>query len=254
MQVPVRAGRSISDQWWKLVFLHQPAKLNCLVRHSAVWQKQQLHQDFKEKTWCDEIQQFLLPSNWNGGNICTLPYTSIICCLVDFEFIVVVYRSNFKKVSLLKYLWIRLHPPTLSVCVCVRLVLSLQSTKSTLIVSGNTFNNVNKVNNVRYNNVSIMCFVYVSAKAETYTKIHTTNFYKWLHSNLSQCRELAQSVAVSNNKQLAMSMSSLHMKVLNWFAVGSPFNHVRIVQIDLHKVLLLGVVAIERPMRQKYNL
>lgn len=30
-----------------------------------------------------------------------------------------------------------------------------------------------------------------------------------------------------------------------------PFDHLRIVQIDLHKVLLLGVVTIERPARQR---
>lgn len=32
--------------------------------------------------------------------------------------------------------------------------------------------------------------------------------------------------------------------------VTLPFDHLRIVQIDLHEVLLLSVVAIERPVRQ----
>ena len=31
----------------------------------------------------------------------------------------------------------------------------------------------------------------------------------------------------------------------------SPFDHLRIVKIDLHKVLLLGVITIERPERQE---
>lgn len=36
--------------------------------------------------------------------------------------------------------------------------------------------------------------------------------------------------------------------------VTLPFDHLRIVQIDLHKVLLLCVVAIERPARQEKDL
>lgn len=43
-------------------------------------------------------------------------------------------------------------------------------------------------------------------------------------------------------------MMPVHIK-LHRSAVTLPFDHVRIVQIDLHKVLLLSVVAIERPVR-----
>lgn len=41
-------------------------------------------------------------------------------------------------------------------------------------------------------------------------------------------------------------MSPVHIK-LHRSAPILPFDHLRIVQIDLHKVLLLGVVTIERP-------
>lgn len=44
-------------------------------------------------------------------------------------------------------------------------------------------------------------------------------------------------------------MSSVHIKV-HRSAVTLPFDHLRAVQIDLHKVLLLSVVAIEGPVRQ----
>lgn len=121
----------------------------------------------------------------------------------------VVYRSNFKKVSLLKYLWIRLHPPTLSVCVCVRLALSLQSTNSTLIVSTNTFNNV-KVNNVRSHLQK-----HKQKHTQTYTQQICINDCIAIYLSLESWQSHTLSVAVSNNKQLAMSMSSLHMKVLN---------------------------------------
>ena len=45
-------------------------------------------------------------------------------------------------------------------------------------------------------------------------------------------------------------MSPTHIKV-HGSAVTLPFDHLRIVQVDLHEELLLSMVAIERPVKQE---
>lgn len=63
----------------------------------------------------------------------------------------------------------------------------------------------------------------------------------------------AHSLAFSHIKQLELVMSPTHIKV-HRSAVTLPFDHLRIVQIDLHKVLLLSMVAIERPVKKEKDL
>lgn len=87
------------------------------------------------------------------------------------------------------------------------------------------------------------------------TQTHTLpiNLYNWKHSNRFQLSDLAESFAHSlafSNIKLELVMSPTHIKV-HWSAVTLPFDHLRIVQIDLHKVLLLSMVAIERPVKQE---
>lgn len=63
----------------------------------------------------------------------------------------------------------------------------------------------------------------------------------------------AHSLAFSHIKQLELGMITIHIK-LHRSAVTLPFDHLRIVQIDLHEVLLLSVVAIERPVRPEKHM
>lgn len=73
------------------------------------------------------------------------------------------------------------------------------------------------------------------------------NACNWIRSNRFQFSELAGVTvwhsAASNNKMIPVHIKT-HRSTL-------PFDHVRIVQIDLHEVLLFSMVTIERPARQR---
>lgn len=64
--------------------------------------------------------------------------------------------------------------------------------------------------------------------------------------SLVSWQSCAHSLEISNTKH----GDSAHIK-LHQSTATLPFDHLRIVQIDLHEVLLLGMVAIERPGRKR---
>lgn len=77
----------------------------------------------------------------------------------------------------------------------------------------------------------------------------STAEYAAIDFSLASWQTRAHSVAF---KQQETGMISAHIKP-HRSAVTLPLDHLRIVQIDLHKVLLLGIKTIERPERGEKN-
>lgn len=95
-----------------------------------------------------------------------------------------------------------------------------------------------------------VCFHATQTHTHTLSQSICTNEYTAIDFGLVSWRSHTHKVwhsATSNNWSSAWALFTLKV---HWSAAALPFDHLRIVQIDLHKVLLLSVVAIERPVRK----